>query len=412
MPKDIINEINKILYNFLWNNKNEKIKRNTLIGSKFCGGIDMIDISSYITSLKIKWVKAFINKPKANWAVIPKTLFHNYGPDFLIFRTNLHNIKLVETKHLTDFYKDLLQTWIQFKNTFDNKRPTTFSEIRKEIIWNNKYIKNRGKSLCFKSWIKSGIIFINDIIDKSGIMKDDIILNKLICKKNWIAEVSLIKKSIPADWKQILHCEASNQTKIKTTLDIMIQNQNLSNISNKTIYNHLVSKKFSKPFIHQYWETKLNKSIQWKQFYIFLNSLHDNRIKQFKFKLLYNIFPCKANRFKWKMTDSPNCTLCNTSETYEHVFIDCSEVTNVWQFIDEYFKSCGINKSMKKIETIVLGYKYAERDYLYYSYLNSEDRNKQVNIIESFKSEIKFLNLFSQHQSINNFFIKKLERLI
>ena len=49
-----------------------------------------------------------------------------------------------------------------------NKSPHNFREIRKQIIWGNKYVKYKGKCLVKVNWIKSGIIFINDISDEYG----------------------------------------------------------------------------------------------------------------------------------------------------------------------------------------------------------------------------------------------------
>ena len=46
--------------------------------------------------------------------------------------------------------------------------PQNFRDIRKQIIWGNKYIKYNGKCLVKVNWIKSGIIFINDILDEYG----------------------------------------------------------------------------------------------------------------------------------------------------------------------------------------------------------------------------------------------------
>ena len=55
-----------------------------------------------------------------------------------------------------------------FKSLILNKSPHNFREIRKQIIWGNKYryIKYKGKCLVKVNWIKSGIIFINDILDE------------------------------------------------------------------------------------------------------------------------------------------------------------------------------------------------------------------------------------------------------
>jgi hypothetical protein len=39
-----------------------------------------------------------------------------------------------------------------------------FAEIRKQLIWGNKFIIFKNKSLMFDNWINSDLIYINDII--------------------------------------------------------------------------------------------------------------------------------------------------------------------------------------------------------------------------------------------------------
>jgi hypothetical protein len=63
--------------------------------------------------------------------------------------------------------------------------------IRKQIIWGNKYIKYKGKCLVKVNWIKSGIIFINDISDEYGHISEYKIIAKLRNKQNWISEICL-----------------------------------------------------------------------------------------------------------------------------------------------------------------------------------------------------------------------------
>ena len=60
IPKQFIPEINKILFNFLWSGKREKIKRNIIIQDIMKGGLKMIDLNSIIDSLKLSWVKRLV----------------------------------------------------------------------------------------------------------------------------------------------------------------------------------------------------------------------------------------------------------------------------------------------------------------------------------------------------------------
>jgi len=58
VKKEQLAELNTILYHFLWSGKSEKIKRSTLIGSKWDGGINMVDVLSFAKNLKLKWIKS------------------------------------------------------------------------------------------------------------------------------------------------------------------------------------------------------------------------------------------------------------------------------------------------------------------------------------------------------------------
>jgi hypothetical protein len=43
-----------------------------------------------------------------------------------------------------------------------------FAEIRKQLIWGNKLIMLKIKSLMFDNWINSDLIYINDILNENG----------------------------------------------------------------------------------------------------------------------------------------------------------------------------------------------------------------------------------------------------
>ena len=58
--QEILQKINSLLYEFLWDSKSEKIKRTEMINEYDKGGLKMIDIQSLNTSLKIKWVQSYL----------------------------------------------------------------------------------------------------------------------------------------------------------------------------------------------------------------------------------------------------------------------------------------------------------------------------------------------------------------
>ena len=66
VPKAFCELVNKITFNFIWDNKPPKI-----IGDKENGGLNMIDFSLMNKALKCVWVKRFNSKRDAAWRVIP-----------------------------------------------------------------------------------------------------------------------------------------------------------------------------------------------------------------------------------------------------------------------------------------------------------------------------------------------------
>lgn len=54
-PLKIIQQINKLIFNFLWSKK-DRIKRKTLIGKENKGGINIIDIESKLKASKASWI--------------------------------------------------------------------------------------------------------------------------------------------------------------------------------------------------------------------------------------------------------------------------------------------------------------------------------------------------------------------
>ena len=57
-----LDEINRIFYNFLWDGKGDKIKRDIIISEYKSVGLRMIDIKSFNKALKSTWIKKYLDK--------------------------------------------------------------------------------------------------------------------------------------------------------------------------------------------------------------------------------------------------------------------------------------------------------------------------------------------------------------
>jgi hypothetical protein len=60
-PDNILKDIQSTFYQFLWNGKKDKVKREILTNSYEDGGLKMIDIKLFCQALKLTWIKKYID---------------------------------------------------------------------------------------------------------------------------------------------------------------------------------------------------------------------------------------------------------------------------------------------------------------------------------------------------------------
>ena len=127
-------EINTILFKFLWDNKPDKLKRNqfTLPTSK--GGLNMINIEQFISSLMITWLRRLIKSENTpinkffNTTIFPLTNVINLGYQYI--EMQIPNIR-------NKFCYDTLISWI---NMFKIVKPNNYFELYTLPLWYNPLI--------------------------------------------------------------------------------------------------------------------------------------------------------------------------------------------------------------------------------------------------------------------------------
>ena len=69
-----LEEINRLLYKFLWNGKGDSIKRSEMINNYANEGLKMSDIKTFSRSLKSIWTKKYLDNSDGKW----KSCFDHY----------------------------------------------------------------------------------------------------------------------------------------------------------------------------------------------------------------------------------------------------------------------------------------------------------------------------------------------
>ena len=115
-PKEIVQELNRILFKFLWKGT-DKVTRLSAINEYENGGLKMIDLESMVKSLRLAWLKRIFGENDGAWKSYLRVSLKRYGGLFLFYCN--YDIKDYHVSSL--FYSELLQWWSEFRDVHDTK---------------------------------------------------------------------------------------------------------------------------------------------------------------------------------------------------------------------------------------------------------------------------------------------------
>ena len=101
----------------------------------------MIDFTKFSIASKAMWAKRLCTEINDDWKHVPKHYLKSVGKE-LVFSCN-YDSKLVATIDCPPFYKTVLHAWQEIREIV----PIEKSDIKDEIIWNNKFITVNKTSL-------------------------------------------------------------------------------------------------------------------------------------------------------------------------------------------------------------------------------------------------------------------------
>ena len=157
----IIKQINDLFFDFLWNSKGDKIKRNVIIQNYGNGGLRMIDIASFNKALKSVWIRKYLDESnKGKWKVFFDAELEKLGGQ-TVFRGNL-DIKDSKklANNLSPFLKEILEIWseLNYQGSIE-----TVESFLTQSLWYNSLIRVMDKPIFYKRYYQMGISHVNQI---------------------------------------------------------------------------------------------------------------------------------------------------------------------------------------------------------------------------------------------------------
>ena len=328
VPPDIINNVNKLIFSFLWPKK-VHVKQKSVIAPIVHGGLRMPDFGCKVKACKVMWVKRLLsNATAAHFAQV-------FGLP-LKFADMCHlnyDVKFLK-QYVSPFYKQVLKYWYELQQL---SKCIKSSDIRSQLIWFNTNILVNDDTLFVQSLYDKSLKYINDILDTKGsFLPIDVLNKKFDCNIN-VMSYNSIKDAIPKQWR--IELKESHPMCICKELKVKLRNaqKEIKLVTNKDIYWTFIGAIMEPPTAVSKWE-EIYTDIDFDWEYIFSISYiiaRETSIRSLQYKILHRFFPCNYTLNKWYPNNSMNCNVCNEVDTLEHYFCKCKTVEHFW---NSFFK--------------------------------------------------------------------------
>ena len=338
-PPNILEKLDKLLFNFLWNDKPARVKRETIIAVSCEGGLKMPDVFAFHNAQKAMWIKRYHLNNSSKWRALFKQLsnFKDYELDHKLSKDDL-NCK-------SSFHHQVLHCWFNFKSN----PPNNINEILNEYIFLNKYVQIGHKSILpsrlgLESSEALMDIKIKDFLNSHGkFMSPEDINNTRKWKVN-ILHLNSLLSAIPRTW--VAKVEKTNDIyKEIPRFTVMIRNcqKQISKLKSQDIYWEQLKNVTKLPTAVSTWVDLFPflEQINWGTLFTIVNKVtSEPYLQSFQYKIINRTLNCYYNLFKWNISDQSTCDYCPLMiDTIEHHLYYCDESKNFWHNIENYLES-------------------------------------------------------------------------
>ena len=401
---DLISNLEKLFFKFIWKGKPDKIKRSLAYNKINDGGMNMISIEAFQQALVLTWLRRLFNENKSAWK-----------PIILDECNSIKDIQYFGSLYCTNFRNTISnEFWnyvIKCYKSYSENFITNNSWLFEPLFYNNKTnisIKLTGCQMLKRS----KVFFIHQLYDpkRKRILSKPEILAKFNCNIDFLTHKH-IEKGIH---KLINKTDTyDNHLTLPESIE-PVTNYLFSIIKDKkgtqTIYRRILTK-YSPVKIQTKWETEGHRNMNWEEIYCRINnSLNCTRLKWFQLRIVNRILTTNKSVSKFNADQSPLCSFCGLEdETMDHLFITCPKTKKFWVELNNELNSKSINKYPSNIPKsfIMLGYSpnYFTTELHYMTivmaklYIYRRKINSEALLIKPFIQELKNTYLSEQYNA-------------
>ena len=350
----------KMLYDFLWDNKPDKIKRIQILQDYKNGGLRMVNIENFIHSLKLTWIKRLFVGKNSPWVLLSQVSISDIN-NLIVYGSEWGCNTIKKNTGMNQFWKDVLLSWVKYSNKVKMENN---SDILAAPIWYNPDISQT--TLFFPQWFKHGITYIGDLIKNDWSFLSELEIEKIYGFKptNFLEHFRLktLCDSLVKKHKNKESCIFEKPC-IPKTLSIVFNKSGA-----KPFYNILNGATCDMKFKTK-WNEDLGIEIEkytWEQFFtVCFKTVQENELIWFQYRLIHRILGTQRLLYKMGIVQSELCLMCQSdTETLKHLFCDCSISRQIWNDVRLWIASkTGFILNLSPQE-ILLGYTMRDQHFL------------------------------------------------
>lgn len=330
---DLIKRIEEIMFQFIWNKKRAKVKKDVMKGEYKEGGLKVPDIISVIKSLKIGWVKRYLDlENRSQWKKIMKPIL-NINDETNIFDCNA-TTKQILSRVKNTFWVETVEAW----RDVANKETATSSEMLNEVIWLNKHMHlEQNPGIRCKRFVEKGILRVKDLYDfnRNRLFS----ANELAVKLRFHPmSCSAVLQAIPSSWRALLNRNDS----IRPVENQCKEDLRKSKRAVRWAYLKIIRKAKVQPTACSKWADELglpptfNWGIIFNRPYVITD---DHKLRWLQFQCLHRFLPTNKRLFMYGLKETDKCRECRMyQETIAHLFWHCGNVQRFWRQVESKFR--------------------------------------------------------------------------
>ena len=228
-PTKLLKEIETLIFNFIWNGKKDKIKRQVLTQGRYKGGLAVPDLYIKNKALKIAWIKRILTE---NGKGLSPFLYRNLPmktSDVWNFNLNVADASTFCCKLQNKFFRDVIQFWFEY--TFKGLDETDSNE--NQYVLGNSLVRIGDKPIYLGNIASIDNFTIKTLLDVNGSKKTHLEYTQTYNEKINIVTYYGILAAIPRQWKM---------TRERTHTNKVLNELANTPKACKKVYEHIICK--------------------------------------------------------------------------------------------------------------------------------------------------------------------------